>query len=84
MTIVHLSGITPNGLIAALMACGGLRKVKLNAALKSMMHPHMLRSVEAWGCIFQWMNKPYKALYLFLSACMFSLIQSNPCVHQHF
>ncbi|TVU51560.1 hypothetical protein EJB05_02995, partial [Eragrostis curvula] len=60
MTIIHLAGITPNGLIAALMVCGGLTKVKLNAAFKSMMPPHMLRNVEARGCVFQWINKPYK------------------------
>ncbi|KAK3139163.1 hypothetical protein QOZ80_5AG0378810 [Eleusine coracana subsp. coracana] len=60
MTIVHLAGISPNGLIAALLVCGGLTKVKLNAALKSMMPPHMLRNVEARGCVFQWIDKPYK------------------------
>ncbi|GJN28500.1 hypothetical protein PR202_gb16633 [Eleusine coracana subsp. coracana] len=60
MTIIHLAGISPNGLIAALLVCGGLIKVKLNAAFKSMMPPHMLRNVEARGCVFQWINKPYK------------------------
>ncbi|GJN40444.1 hypothetical protein PR202_gb29657 [Eleusine coracana subsp. coracana] len=60
MTIVHLAGISPNGLIAALLVCGGLTKVKLNAAFKSMMPHHMLRNVEARGCAFQWIDKPYK------------------------
>ncbi|KAL6905992.1 hypothetical protein ACP4OV_003593 [Aristida adscensionis] len=60
ITIVHLAGITPNGLMAALMVCGGLIKVKLHAAFKSMMPPHMLKNVEARGCVFQWINKPYK------------------------
>ncbi|XP_025827453.1 F-box/LRR-repeat protein 3-like isoform X3 [Panicum hallii] len=60
MTIVHLAGITPNGLTAALMVCGGLTKVKLHEAFKSMMPPHMLKNVEARGCIFQWINKPFK------------------------
>ncbi|KAG2614519.1 F-box/LRR-repeat protein 3-like isoform X1 [Panicum virgatum] len=60
MTIVHLAGITPNGLTAALMVCGGLTKVKLHEAFKSMMPAHMLKSVEARGCIFQWINKPFK------------------------
>jgi len=60
MTIVHLAGISPNGLIAALMVCGGLTKVKLNSAFKSMMPPHMLKNVEARGCVFQWIDKPYK------------------------
>ncbi|CAM0152185.1 unnamed protein product [Urochloa decumbens] len=60
MTIVHLAGITPNGLIAALMVCGGLTKVKLHEAFKSMMHPRMLKNVEARGCVFQWIDKPFK------------------------
>ncbi|XP_062203957.1 F-box/LRR-repeat protein 3-like isoform X2 [Phragmites australis] len=60
MTIVHLAGITPNGLIVALMVCGGLTKVKLHSAFKSMMPPHMLKNVKARGCVFQWINKPYK------------------------
>ncbi|WVZ54892.1 hypothetical protein U9M48_005632 [Paspalum notatum var. saurae] len=60
MTIVHLSGITPNGLIAALMVCGGLRKVKLHEAFKSMMPSHMIKAVEARGCGFQWIDKPFK------------------------
>ncbi|CAO2147398.1 unnamed protein product [Urochloa humidicola] len=60
MTIVHLAGITPNGLIAALMVCGGLTKVKLHEAFKSMMPPRMLKNVEARGCIFHWIDKPFK------------------------
>lgn len=67
MTIVHLAGITPNGLIAALMVCGGLTKVKLHKAFKSMMPPHMLKNVEARGCIFQWINKPFKVLFISFS-----------------
>uniref|UniRef100_A0A0E0F1N4 TNase-like domain-containing protein n=1 Tax=Oryza meridionalis TaxID=40149 RepID=A0A0E0F1N4_9ORYZ len=59
MTIVHLAGVTPNGLIAALMVCG-LRKVKLHEAFKSMVPSHMLKVVEARGCLFQWINKPYQ------------------------
>ncbi|KAL5205321.1 hypothetical protein ABZP36_033530 [Zizania latifolia] len=59
MTIVHLAGVTPNGLIAALMVCG-LRKVKLHEAFKSMVPLHMVKVVEARGCVFQWINKPYQ------------------------
>ncbi|KAL6597330.1 hypothetical protein ACP70R_046770 [Stipagrostis hirtigluma subsp. patula] len=62
ITIVHLSGITPRGLIAALMVCSGLMKVKLNEAFKSMLLPHMIKNVEARGCVFHWINKPYKLL----------------------
>ncbi|XBH69046.1 hypothetical protein VPH35_097043 [Triticum aestivum] len=60
MTIVHLAGITPNGLMAALMVSGGLTRVKLHAAFRSMMPPHMLKVVEARGCAFQWIDKPFK------------------------
>nr|CAB3462824.1 unnamed protein product [Digitaria exilis] len=71
MTIVHLAGITPNGLIAALMVCGGLTKVKLHEAFKAMMPLHMLKNVEARGCMFQWINKPFKVLYIFFQpACL--------------
>jgi len=63
MTIVHLAGITPNGVTATLMVCGCLTKVKLHEALKSMMPPHMIKNVEARGCVFQWIDKPFKVLY---------------------
>ncbi|CAD6269072.1 unnamed protein product [Miscanthus lutarioriparius] len=60
MTIVHLAGITPNGVTATLMVCGCLTKVKLHEAFKSMMPPHMIKNVEARGCVFQWIDKPFK------------------------
>jgi len=60
MTIVHLAGITPNGLTSALMVCGGLRMVKLHSAFRYMMPPHMLKVVEARGCVFQWIDKPFQ------------------------
>ncbi|ONM20096.1 F-box/LRR-repeat protein 3 [Zea mays] len=63
MTIVHVAGITPNGLAATLMVCGGLTKVKLHEAFRSMMLPHMIKNVEARGCVFQWIDKPFKVFY---------------------
>ncbi|CAD6258777.1 unnamed protein product [Miscanthus lutarioriparius] len=60
MTIVHLAGITPNGLTATLMVCGCLTKVKVHEAFKSMMPAHMIKNVEARGCVFQWIDKPFK------------------------
>jgi len=60
MTIVHLAGMTPNGLMATLMVCGGLTKVKLHEAFKSMVPPHMIKNVQARGCVFQWIDKPFK------------------------
>jgi hypothetical protein len=60
MTIVHLAGITPNGLTATRMVCGCLTKVKLHEAFKSMMPAHMInKNVEAHGCVFQWIHKPF-------------------------
>ena len=63
MTIVHLAGITPNGVTATLMVCGCLTKVKLHEAFKSMMPAHMIKNVEARGCVFQWTDKPFKVFY---------------------
>ena len=77
MTIVHLAGITPNGLTAALMVCGGLTKVKLHEAFKSMMPPHMLKNVEARGCMFQWINKPFKVLCFCLSCLPLHYVESS-------
>ncbi|KAJ6885072.1 hypothetical protein NC652_031929 [Populus alba x Populus x berolinensis] len=33
MKMLHLRGLTPNGLAAALLACGGITKVKLAEGL---------------------------------------------------
>jgi len=63
MTIVHLAGITPNGLTATRMVCGCLTKVKVHEAFKSMMPAHMIKNVEARGCVFQWIDKPFKVFY---------------------
>jgi hypothetical protein len=31
----------------------------------------MLKNVEARGCSFQWINKPFKVLFIYLWACLF-------------
>jgi F-box/leucine-rich repeat protein 2/20 len=80
MTIVHLAGITPNGLTATLMVCGCLTKVKLHEAFKSMMPPHMIKNVEARGCVFQWIDKPFKVFYCSSGCLLYTAL--NPCVHQ--
>ncbi|XP_042470773.1 F-box/LRR-repeat protein 3-like [Zingiber officinale] len=60
MTILHLKGLTPNGLAAALLACGGLTKVKLNSSFKPLIPRPLLEHVEERGCVFQWIDKPFQ------------------------
>ncbi|CAA6654680.1 unnamed protein product [Spirodela intermedia] len=60
MTIVHVGGLTASGLAAALIACGGLTKVKLNLSFKSLLPKNLLEHMEARGCIVQWRDKPFQ------------------------
>ncbi|PSS17671.1 F-box/LRR-repeat protein [Actinidia chinensis var. chinensis] len=57
MTILHLKRLTPSGLAAALLACGGLTKVKLQASFKSLLPKPLFEHLEARGCVFQWREK---------------------------
>lgn len=61
MTILHLSGLTPNGLATALLAFGGLQKVKLHISFKSLISQQLMIHCEARGCMFQWRDKPFQA-----------------------
>ncbi|XAR55773.1 hypothetical protein NMG60_11035973 [Bertholletia excelsa] len=56
MNILHL-GLTPSGLASALLACGGLTKVKLHESFRSQFPPPLLQHLEARGCVFQWRDK---------------------------
>lgn len=60
MTILHLKGLTLSGLAAALLACGGLAKVKLHATFKICLPQTLLEHLDARGCVFQWRNKPFQ------------------------
>ncbi|KAG9445338.1 hypothetical protein H6P81_016678 [Aristolochia fimbriata] len=60
MTILHLRGLTPNGLAAALLACGGLIKVKLHSAFKPLLNQTLINHMEARGCTFHWRDKPFQ------------------------
>ncbi|GAB4860225.1 hypothetical protein Ancab_011704 [Ancistrocladus abbreviatus] len=60
MTILHLVGLTPNGLAAALLACGGLKKVKLHTSFKPLLPQLILSHMEERGCVFQWRDKPFQ------------------------
>lgn len=61
LTILHLKGLTPSGLAAALLACGGLTKVKLHASFKSSLPRPLFEHLEARGCVFQWRDKEFQA-----------------------
>ncbi|KAL0375409.1 UNVERIFIED_CONTAM: F-box/LRR-repeat protein 3 [Sesamum radiatum] len=61
MTVLHLEGLTPSGLAAALLACGGLTKVKLQASFKSALPQLLFEHLEARGCTFQWREKIFRA-----------------------
>ncbi|KAI3944534.1 hypothetical protein MKW92_049863 [Papaver armeniacum] len=61
MTILHVEGLTANGLIAALMSCRGLRKVKLHTSFKSSLSQPFIEHIESRGCSLQWRDKPFQA-----------------------
>ncbi|KAG8377089.1 hypothetical protein BUALT_Bualt09G0132100 [Buddleja alternifolia] len=61
MTVLHVEGLTPSGLAAALLACGGLTKVKLQAWFKSLLSQPLIEHLEARGCNFQWRDKIFQA-----------------------
>ncbi|XP_050209618.1 F-box/LRR-repeat protein 3 [Mercurialis annua] len=61
MTVLHLKGLTPNGLTAALLACGGLTKVKLHAYFKSLLPQPLFEHLERRGCLLDWKDKQIQA-----------------------
>lgn len=61
MTILHLAGLTPNGLAAALLAFQGLRKVKLHKSFKPLLAQSIFEYMEARGCMFHWRDKAFQA-----------------------
>jgi F-box/leucine-rich repeat protein 2/20 len=60
MTVLHLKGLTPSGLAAALLACGGLTKVKLHLSFKSLLPLPLFEHLEARGCVFEWRDKEFQ------------------------
>ncbi|GKV06133.1 hypothetical protein SLEP1_g18060 [Rubroshorea leprosula] len=61
ITILHLKGLTPSGLAAALLSCGGLTKMKLQSTFKWLLPQPLLEHLEARGCAFQWRDKVLQA-----------------------
>lgn len=60
-TLLHLQGVAPQGLAAALLACGGLTKAKLHVKLRSLLPKLLIKHVEARGCVFEWRDKEFQA-----------------------
>ncbi|XP_057534978.1 F-box/LRR-repeat protein 3-like [Amaranthus tricolor] len=60
MTILHLSGLSPNGLAAALLTCRGLKKVKLHASFKALLPQSLLAHMESRGCVLHWRDKAFQ------------------------
>ncbi|KAK3227423.1 hypothetical protein Dsin_007285 [Dipteronia sinensis] len=61
LTILHVKDLTPSGLAAALLACGGLTKVKLQASFKYLLPQPLFEYLEARGCVLQWRDKVFQA-----------------------
>ncbi|CAA0836241.1 F-box/LRR-repeat protein 3 [Striga hermonthica] len=61
LTVLHLEGLTPIGLCAALLACGGITKVKLHSSFKPLLPQRFFHHLEARGCTFQWRAKTFQA-----------------------
>ncbi|XP_019053256.1 PREDICTED: F-box/LRR-repeat protein 3-like isoform X2 [Nelumbo nucifera] len=61
INLLHLRGLTANGLAAALLACGGLRKVKLHLSFKPLLAKSFLEHIETRGCVLQWRDKAFQA-----------------------
>lgn len=60
MTVLHVRGLTPRGLVAALLACGGLTKVKLQASFRTSLPELLVKHLEARGCTFLWRDKVFQ------------------------
>jgi F-box and leucine-rich repeat protein 2/20 len=78
VTMLHLSGMSPNGLSMALLMCGSLMKVKLHMSFKPFISSVLIERVELRGCTFLWLNKSFQVciskffqwltgIYLFIS-----------------
>ncbi|ESR45203.1 F-box/LRR-repeat protein 3 [Citrus sinensis] len=59
MTILHVVGLTPNGLVNALLRCQGLIKVKLNASFRPLLPQSFLHYMEAQNFLFLWRDKAF-------------------------
>ncbi|CAB82288.1 putative protein [Arabidopsis thaliana] len=61
IAVVNSSGLRPSGVAAALLGCGGLRKAKLHASLRSLLPLSLIHHLEARGCAFLWKDNTLQA-----------------------
>lgn len=54
---MHLKGLSAAGLAAALLACRGITKVKLQPIYRSFLPCRFFEHLEARGCKFEWRQK---------------------------
>lgn len=76
MTVLHVKGLSPSGLAAALLACGGLTKVKLPSSFKSIFPQPLIEHLQVRGCSFQWSDKVFQ-VYFYLSLAQPIFFQQN-------
>lgn len=60
MTVLNLKCLNLNGLAAALLACGGLTKVKLQALFRALLPQQLFEHLEARGCNLIWKHKVFQ------------------------
>ncbi|KAK7276082.1 hypothetical protein RIF29_17214 [Crotalaria pallida] len=60
ISIFNLEGLTSNGLVAFLLACQSLTKMKLNTSFKSLLPKHMIEYMEARACVLIWKDKSFE------------------------
>ncbi|KAI3974704.1 hypothetical protein MKX01_004433 [Papaver californicum] len=61
VTMLHVRGLTANGLVAAIVSCRGLRKMKLHTSFKSSLSQPFIEHIKSRGCSFQWRDKLFQA-----------------------
>ncbi|KAL2629683.1 hypothetical protein R1flu_014369 [Riccia fluitans] len=58
LKLLHLKGVSLDGLVEALFSSGALRKVKLLSSLRMVLSGLTTQAVESRGCRLRWMDKP--------------------------
>ncbi|CAN8257469.1 unnamed protein product [Cochlearia groenlandica] len=61
IAVVNTSGLSARGVAAALLGCGGIRKVKLHASLRTILPASIIQHLEARGCAFIWKDNTVQA-----------------------
>ncbi|XP_023636379.1 F-box/LRR-repeat protein 3 isoform X2 [Capsella rubella] len=61
IAVVNSRGLSASGVAAALLGCGGLRKAKLHASLRTVLPVSLILHLEARGCTFLWKDNTLQA-----------------------